>query len=342
MNETIHRDSGTSSPIHAENGTDSMPSSRSIKIITRSESQLTSFTIHPKDLTKENSFERHRAHSDETEEELSDSNDSVFSSGSSIDSILNGHDHNGDEPETFDVRDIYLGGSCALRSTWHNDVTEMLNEHDITYHMTQLHDSLRAPEDLDDRLSASPPSSHNEQPCTSKSLEPSSSNDSGIGSGLPRHSYRTTNGTVIYATARRMFNMSLLESSRVLLFFITNETRSLAPMTLAAHCIGLGYNVVMCVQMMSEGTSIGDEKVQRWQNQFDCFFLKTTKKTKHWTTISIFYFQLTPAAVKDYNRGRCYLIDLARRQEVPVFNDLRQATECAIEKVKQLNCRTST
>lgn len=261
MNETTHRDSGTSSPIHTENGTDNIPSSRSIKIITRSESQLTSFTIHPNDLAKENSFERHRAHSDETEEELSDSNDSVFSSGSSIDSILNGHDHNGDEPESFDVRDIYLGGSCALRSTWYNDVIEMLNENDITYHMTQLHDSLRAPEDLDDRLSASPPPSHNEQPCTSKSLEPSSSNDSGIGSGLPRHSYRMTNGTVIYSTGRRMFNLSLLESSRVLLFVITNATRSLAPMTLAAHCIGLGYNVVLCVQMMSEGTSIGDDKV---------------------------------------------------------------------------------
>lgn len=263
VNETAHRDSGTSSPIHAENGTDCTPSSRSIKIIARSESQLTSFTIHPNDLPKGNSFERHRAHSDETEEELSDSNDSVFSSGSSIDSILNysGHDHNGDEPESFDMRDIYLGGSCALRSTWYSDVIEMLNEKDITYHVTQLHDSLRAPEDLDGRLSTSPPPSQNE-PCTSKSLEPSSSNDSGIGSGLPRHSYRTTGGTVICTTGRRMFNLAMLESSRVLLFVITNETRSLAPMTLAAHCIGLGYNVVLCVQMMSEGTSIGDDKVR--------------------------------------------------------------------------------
>lgn len=261
MNETTHRDSGTSSPIHPDNGSDSGQPSRSIKIITRSESQLTSFTIHPDDLTKANSFERQRAHSDETEEELSDSNDSVFSSGSSIDSILNynGHDHNGDETESFDVRDIYLGGSCALRSTWRNDVIEILNENDITYHMPQLHGSLLAPGDSDGRLSTSPPTQN--EPCTSKSLETSSSNDSGIGSGLPRHSYRTTNGTLICPTGKRMFHLSLLESSRVLLFVITDETRSLAPMTLAAHCIGLGYNVVLCVQMMSEGTSIGDDKV---------------------------------------------------------------------------------
>lgn len=53
------------------------------------------------------------------------------------------------------------------------------------------------------------------------------------------------------------------------------------------------------------------------------------------TYIFIRYFQLTAAAVKDYNRGRSYLIDLARRQDVPVFNDLKQAVECTIEKVKQ-------
>lgn len=49
----------------------------------------------------------------------------------------------------------------------------------------------------------------------------------------------------------------------------------------------------------------------------------------------MFSFQLTKAAVKDYNRGRTYLMDLAKRQEIPVFDDLKKATKCAIEKVKQ-------
>lgn len=59
--------------------------------------------------------------------------------------------------------------------------------------------------------------------------------------------------------------------------------------------------------------------------------------------LTIFFInsQLTAAAVKDYNRGRSYLIDLARRQDVPVFSDFKQAAQCAIEKVKQSNCRTS-
>lgn len=51
--------------------------------------------------------------------------------------------------------------------------------------------------------------------------------------------------------------------------------------------------------------------------------------------------QLTPAAIKDYNRGRSYLIDLAKRQGVPVFNDLKQTIDCAIEKVKSCNSRNS-
>lgn len=53
-------------------------------------------------------------------------------------------------------------------------------------------------------------------------------------------------------TQNHMFNPKILDSSRVLFFLITNETRSLAPMTLAAHYIGLGYNVVLCVQMLPE------------------------------------------------------------------------------------------
>lgn len=58
-----------------------------------------------------------------------------------------------------------------------------------------------------------------------------------------------------------LYNPALLDSSRVLLFVITNETRSLAPMTLAAHCIGLMYNVVLCVQMLPEFCIIGNDRV---------------------------------------------------------------------------------
>lgn len=61
--------------------------------------------------------------------------------------------------------------------------------------------------------------------------------------------------------------------------------------------------------------------------------------SKHLINNIINLFQLTPAAIKDYNRGRSYLIDLAKRQDVPVFNDLTQTVVCAIEKIKKSNSR---
>lgn len=258
-----HRDSGTSSPINPDSNSDIANPNKSLKIITRNESQLRSFSINVNNAapTKGISFDRQTTHSDETEEELSDSNDSVFSSGSSIDSILNYNGQEFEETESLDLRDIYLGGSCALRSNWRNEVITMLNEHDITYHMPQLHESLIHSQngDFDDRLSTSPPVQN--EPSSSKPLETSSSNDSGISTGQPKNSYRTANGTLIYPSGKRMLHLSLLESCRVLLFVISNETRSLAPMTLAAHCVGLGYNVVLCIQMLSNDCVIGNDKV---------------------------------------------------------------------------------
>jgi len=61
---------------------------------------------------------------------------------------------------------------------------------------------------------------------------------------------------------------------------------------------------------------------------------------------SFFYFfaidiQLTSTAIKDYNRGRAYLRDLAERQNIPVFSEIREALDCAIDKVKLSKPRCS-
>lgn len=100
-----------------------------------------------------------------------------------------------------------------------------------------------------------------------------------------------------------MFNPSELDASRILLFVITNETRSLSAMTMSAHYIGMGYNIVMCVQMMNESCSVPG-------------------------------LHLSDSAVKDYNRGRSYLVDLAKRHEIPVFDEIEAAAKCAVEKLK--------
>lgn len=48
---------------------------------------------------------------------------------------------------------------------------------------------------------------------------------------------------------------------------------------------------------------------------------------------------MTAAAIKDYNRGRSYLSDIAKREDVPVFDNLKEAMECAIGKVKASRAR---
>lgn len=50
---------------------------------------------------------------------------------------------------------------------------------------------------------------------------------------------------------------------------------------------------------------------------------------------------MTPSAIKDYNRGRTYLSDLAKRQNIPVFSEIKEALDCAIEKVKFAKPRCS-
>lgn len=46
--------------------------------------------------------------------------------------------------------------------------------------------------------------------------------------------------------------------------------------------------------------------------------------------------QLTKVAVKDYNRGRAYLTDMACKDGVPVFDNITDALNCVVEKCKTL------
>ena len=47
-----------------------------------------------------------------------------------------------------------------------------------------------------------------------------------------------------------------------------------------------------------------------------------------------FLFQLSPTAMKDYNRARSYLADLANRDGVPIFENVEEAIRCCISKLK--------
>ncbi|XP_054744894.1 uncharacterized protein LOC129249228 isoform X2 [Anastrepha obliqua] len=248
-----------------------------------------------------------------TAEEESDSNDSVFSSSSSINSV--NCNYGGNETLTFsgvDFRDVYLGGSCFLRTKWRQDIAmPYLKSKGITFHLPALHESLQTSQlDLPDKvfedarqLGAQETSlKRTRRKYRGAALEEEEEEELTVS--------EETYSWALPPMRPSLYNPALLDASRVLLFVITNETRSLAPMTLAAHCIGLMYNVVLAVQMLPEDCVINNEK-------------------------------LTAAAIKDYNRGRSYLIDLAKRQGVPVFNDLKAALECTVDKAKACNSRGS-
>lgn len=161
-----------------------------------------------------------------------DSDDSVFSTGSSMDEEFF------DEHKQYEARDIYLGGSCMLRTKWRQDFAiPFLRTKKVSFYLPTLHENL-----------------------TRKQLNRRSNNKSGIIAAssdidiVKEHEQTYEDGGLMY-------NPTILDSSRVLLFVITNETRSLAPMTLAAHYIGLGYNVVLCVQMLPDNCTIGNDQV---------------------------------------------------------------------------------
>jgi len=96
---------------------------------------------------------------------------------------------------------------------------------------------------------------------------------------------------------------SAMDNSRVLLFVIQSNCRSVSAMCQAAYLIGLGCNVVLCVQHIPSDARLEGEPISK-------------------------------LAVKDYNRGRSYLSDFANREGIPVFDAIDEALECVITKCK--------
>merc|ERR1712107_957155 len=80
-----------------------------------------------------------------------------------------------------------------------------------------------------------------------------------------------------------------------------SNCRSVSAMCQAAYLIGLGCNVVLCVQHIPSDARLEGEPISK-------------------------------LAVKDYKRGRSYLSDFANREGIPVFDAIDEALECVITK----------
>ncbi|KAH8416624.1 hypothetical protein KR009_000555 [Drosophila setifemur] len=201
------------------------------------------------------------------EEEESDSNDSVFSSSSSIASAGDALCCGGG----LDLRDVYLGGSCVLRSKWRQELAvPYLQAKRVSFHTPALHESIQqlhqSPEPVTTNNQQQPPQEQQQQQqrtfvrtrrkCRGNQVQLEEQEELTVAEESLSWSLPPV------AVRQSLYNPSLLDSSRVLLFVITNETRSLAPMTLAAHCIGLMYNVVLAVQMLPDDCVLAGEKVR--------------------------------------------------------------------------------
>ncbi|KAL0276298.1 UNVERIFIED_CONTAM: hypothetical protein PYX00_003897 [Menopon gallinae] len=95
-----------------------------------------------------------------------------------------------------------------------------------------------------------------------------------------------------------------MNNSYISLIVITNTARSIVEMAVASHYIGLGARVVLCIQHLPDGATICGEK-------------------------------LSESAVKDYNRGRIYLTDIAKRNGTKVFSDISEAVQCVIKECER-------
>lgn len=191
----------------------------------------------------------HTLNEEQSDIDDDDSNDSVFSEDESSAS----------SDTSLEMRDIYLGGSCMRRTRWRQDyVIPLLKSKGISYHN---------PDDFDWTLSMGDIQYMKEMTAKAEAhvvgatAAASDTVENGRTGDEEEDKVEEEAEKLRQMLEEPVFNPALLDASRVLLFVITNETRSLAPMTLAAHYIGLGYDVVLCVQMLTDSIIYGNEKV---------------------------------------------------------------------------------
>ncbi|KRT80909.1 hypothetical protein AMK59_6224 [Oryctes borbonicus] len=196
---------------------------------------------------------------------------------SSVDAHNNYTMENGND----DSCDIYLGGSCHSSNAWREQAISLIKKRGLRYYNPAIREGECFEFDGDD---------------VERYL-----------SKMVGYYYSNTGGDDVNDSSAQVNESKLLgwkrtmDNSKVLLFVITEDTRSLTTMILAAYYIGLGKDVVLCVQHLSEEESI----------------VRNEKLTKQ--------------ATKDYNRGRVYLSDLAKRKQVSVFDNITKAVQRAID-----------
>lgn len=162
--------------------------------------------------------------------------------------------------------DVYLGGSLSTKSNWRSDVAiPLLKKHGLSYYNPAIRENIEILDNM-----------------------------------TVNRIYQNGNTIEAFPDEKILEWKQVIDESYVAIFVISNDTRSLSSMILAAYYIGLNEKVVLCIQDLPSNCIINNEV-------------------------------LSDQAVKDYNRGRAYLTDLARRKNVPMF---RQVDEAIVKAIK--------
>jgi hypothetical protein len=115
--------------------------------------------------------------------------------------------------------------------------------------------------------------------------------------------------------------------ARLLLFVIGPETRGVASMVEAAELIACCRNVVLVLQDIPPGTTFAGRV--RFAGRLVVSFARahTIARAHSSRRRASVAQELPPDEVKDLNRGRAYLADVADRHGVPVYQSIEAATE---------------
>lgn len=203
------------------------------------------------------------------------------------------------------VNDVYLGGCFPCEGP---RAEEMLSREGFSYSMPRPKDYTR----MFSVPARRPAPAHPDSPRTDKKPRGSPPRDPNIQlrdkadsappeDRLSASDFYTVSEDVTPQPFKGTYDEDLILGSRVLLFSMCSNSPCFAGMVLAAHYMGLRpSSTVLLVQPMDPAT--------------------TTNYSE--------------AAVKDYNRGRHYLADLAQRSGVPVFNDTASAIQCVMSRLR--------
>ncbi|XP_047514419.1 uncharacterized protein LOC125055831 isoform X2 [Pieris napi] len=203
---------------------------------------------------------------------------------------------------------VYLAGTFPSNSRRPEDI---LRREGFTYVIPRVNDYTRL---FSTPTRRSAPA-HPESPCRDKKPRPASpispledvelreKKEERSTDRLSASDFYTVTEDVTPQPFKGTFDEDLLLGSRVLVFSLSSSSPNFSTMVLAAHYMGLRpANTLLIVQPM-----------------------QAPPTTVH---------QFSEAAVKDYNRGRHYLTDLARRAAVPVFDNVEEAMACVLNRLR--------